>query len=697
MDTALVIFTSNVAQALGAVVLAMVLVGFYRLYQRPYLLTWARSWWAFFVSLAGQATIMLMGSSMPAASPVRLAVSILTLGAGCWQIALLLFGTYEVIREKALSRRFQGAALAALLLVAVAVVLGSLALTAYPRFLVRVAPRMLLLGVAFLITSWGVRRSRVRSGRVANAGWRLVSVAFLLYGLHQIHYAVAMFFPSMFKPGTTSYISYLGPFDLLFQALIGIGMVTWFLEDERQRIVAASQQIQHLAYHDALTDLPNRHLLIHHLREAITRAETRRERVAVLFLNLDRFKKVNESLGNRPGDDLLKSLADRLRHNLRGTDLIARLTADEFTILLPGVESEGAILRVAEKLLAVIRHPFFLQGREIYLTASVGISRCPEDGTDPEELLQRAELAMYRAKETQRDTYQLYLPSMETRGLEHLSLEADLRKALTAEPGELALFFQPVLDTGRRQVAGVEALLRWFHPTRGLLPPGDFLWIAEVSGLANALDLWVLRTACREIRGWREQGATDLYLAVNLSPRSFQQPDLLKHIEAVLAETGLPPSALELEITETLAMQNAEATLAVLRGLKDLGVRIAIDDFGTGYSSLSYLTTFPIDTLKVDRSFVHTLGHGRGGEEVAAAVIALALSLEIAVVAEGVESDEQWRWLLGLGCERFQGYLFSQPLPGAECEDVLLQHRLDPKIRSAEQIMTPSRRWAPEV
>ncbi|HEX6902818.1 MAG TPA: EAL domain-containing protein [Thermoanaerobaculia bacterium] len=688
MDTTLVIFTSNVAQALGAVVLAMVLVGFYRLYQRPYLLTWAWSWWAFFVSLAGQTAIML--SSMPATSPLRLAMSILTLGAGCWQIALLLFGTYEVIEEKALSRRLQRVTLAALLLVAVAVVLASLLASGYSRFLIRAAPRMLLLGIAFLIASWGVWRSRVRSGRAASMGWRLVAAAFLLYGFHQLHYGVAMFFPSMFDPRTTSYISYLGPFDFLFQALIGIGLVIWLLEDERQRILAASQQIQHLAYHDALTDLPNRNLLIHHLREAIGRAETRRERVAVLFLDLDRFKKVNESLGNRPGDDLLKALADRLRHNLRGTDLIARLTADEFTILLPGIESEAAILRVAEKLLGVIRHPFLLQGREIYLTASVGISRCPEDGTDPEILLKRAELAMVRAKETQRDSFQLYLPAMETRGLEHLSLEADLRKALTADAhGELALFFQPVLDTGRRRVAGVEALLRWFHPTRGLLPPGEFLWLAEVSGLANALDLWVLRTACREIRGWREQGATELYLAVNLSPRSFQQPDLLKHIEAVLAETGLPPSALELEITETLAMQNAEATLAVLKGLKELGVRIAIDDFGTGYSSLSYLTTFPIDTLKVDRSFVHNLGRGRGSEEVAAAVIALALSLEIAVVAEGVESDEQWRWLLGLGCERFQGYLFSQPLPGAECEDVLLQNRLDPKIRSAEQIMTP--------
>ncbi|HEY9421327.1 MAG TPA: EAL domain-containing protein [Thermoanaerobaculia bacterium] len=684
------IFTSNVAQAIGAVVLAMVLVGFHRHYQRPYLLKWAWSWWAFCVSLLAQSVAVVLVEYMPAGSPARLAASGVATVAGFWQTAWLLFGTYEVVREKRLSSRIQRVLLGLLSLLALALVFGSVGMEPSQRFFVRIGLRALLVGTAFLVASWGVWHSRTRhSGTVSGIGWRLVSGSFLLYGLHLLQYTFVILFADLDAPGLTGYANLTGYFDLLFQGLIGIGLVTWLLEDERQRVVAASEQIEHLAYHDALTDLPNRNLLVQHLKEAVSQAVSRKERVAVLFLDLDRFKKVNESLGNQPGDDLLKTLAERLRQNLRATDLIARLAADEFVILLPGIDGDTAVLRVAEKLLAVIRSPFSIQGREIYLTASLGISRCPEDGADAETLLKRAELAMYRAKETQRDSYQLYAPPMETRGLEHLSLETDLRKALTAEPGELALFFQPVLDTSRQKVAGVEALLRWFHPTRGLLPPSEFLWLAEVSGLATALDLWVLRTACREIRGWREQGATDLYLAVNLSPRSFQQPDLLRHIRAVLAETGLPPSALELEITETLAMQNAEATLAVLRGLKDLGVRIAIDDFGTGYSSLSYLTNFPIDTLKVDRSFVHNLGRGHGGEEVAAAVIALALSLEIGVVAEGVETDEQWRWLLGLGCEKFQGYLFSPPLPGAECEDVVLQHRLLPKIRSAEQILTP--------
>jgi EAL domain-containing protein (putative c-di-GMP-specific phosphodiesterase class I) len=244
-----------------------------------------------------------------------------------------------------------------------------------------------------------------------------------------------------------------------------------------------------------------------------------------------------------------------------------------------------------------------------------------------------------------------------------------------------------VLDAGERRIDGVEALLRWFHPTRGLMEPGEFLWLAEVAGLANTLDLWVLRTACREAEDWRREGDPNLQLAVNLSARSFQQPDLLQRIQDVLTETGFPPASLVLEITETLAMQNAEATLAILRGLKELGVRIAIDDFGTGYSSLSYLTTFPIDTLKLDRSFVHTIGKARGSEEVAAAVIALAVSLEIGVIAEGVEEQRQMRWLQGLGCDQFQGYLFSPPLPAGECRDLVIQGSLDARLEQVEELL----------
>jgi diguanylate cyclase (GGDEF)-like protein len=682
INSALVIFTSNVAQAIGAVILAMVLVGFHRLYQRHYLLTWAWSWWAFCVWLLSGAVSQYLAPQMPADAPARLAASLLSITAGYWQVGWLLFGTYEATTEDPLSRPFQRATLALLLVLAVSSVTLTLYTPAEVRFLVRVGLRALLLAAAFLIAAWGIWRSRARRSGI---GRILVSSAFLLFGLHQLHYLVIVV-TQITRVSSMDYAAYLGPFDFLFQSLIGIGMVTWLLEDERQGVLAASDQIEHLAYHDPLTDLPNRSLLLRHLTTALAGAEGRRERLAVFFLDLDRFKVVNESMGNRHGDELLKGFSERLRTNLRATDLVARVAADEFVVLLPSVESEVAVVRVAEKLLSVTRLPFALQEREVYLTASLGISRYPEDGTDAETLLKRAEIAMYRTKETSRDGYQIYVPGMDSHSLEQLSLEADLRRELSQSQGGLTLFYQPVLDSSRRSVEGVEALLRWYHPTRGLMTPGEFLWLAEACGLANVLDLWVLRTACREVEVWRREGAPDLQLAVNLSPRSFQLPDLLRRIQDVLAETRFPPSALVLEITETLAMQNAEATLAVLRGLKALGVKIAIDDFGTGYSSLSYLTTFPIDTLKVDRSFVHAIGHARGSEEVAAVVIALAVSLEISVIAEGVESQEQWRWLQGLGCDKFQGYLFSRPLPAADCRDFVLHEDLGARIDQVERL-----------
>ena len=679
LDTALVIFTSNVAQALGALVLALVLVGFHRLYQRRFLLIWAWSWGAFCASLLAGSIALFLVPYMPADAPLRLSASVVSLTAGCWQAAWLLFGAYEVVTGKLLTRRILSATPVILFALAFATVLASLPIEPRYRVILRVGIKCLVLGVAFTLAAWGVWRSRS-----LGFGRRMVSGAFLLYGILQFHY-LWILTSQVIGVGSMNYTVYLAPFDFLFQALIGIGMVVWLLEDERQRVLAASARIQHLAYHDSLTDLPNRNLLVQYLQTAVDRAAAHRERLAVIFLDLDRFKVVNASLGNRHGDELLKAFSERLRHHLRGTDLIARVAADEFAILLPAIENEGAIVRVADKLLGITRLPFALQGREIYLTASIGISRCPEDGVDAETLLKRAETAMYRAKETSRDGYQIYTSGMDSNSLEQISLEADLRRALAHEHGELVLFYQPILDSVRGGVQGVEALLRWRHPVRGLLTPGEFLWLAEVSGLASVLDLWVLRTACREVQAWRGEGGLDLELAVNLSPRTFQQLDLLSRVKGVLAETGFPPCSLVLEITETLAMQNAEATLAVLRGLKELGVKIAIDDFGTGYSSLSYLTTFPIDTLKVDRSFVHNLGLGHGGEEVAAAVIALAVSLGISVVAEGVEKEEQERWLEGLGCERFQGYLFSPPLPAAECRDLLIQGSLDARITRAPE------------
>jgi predicted signal transduction protein with EAL and GGDEF domain len=359
---------------------------------------------------------------------------------------------------------------------------------------------------------------------------------------------------------------------------------------------------------------------------------------------------------------------------------VARLGGDEFTVLLPEIGDERDMVKVAEKLLALIRQPLLLQGREIVVTGSIGISRFPQDGDIPEELLKRADVAMYQAKQVGRDGYEIYRPSMDADALERLSLENDLRRALAGH--ELRLYYQPILDSRTGRIEGVEALLRWQHPERGLLLPGEFLTIAEQAGLSNLLDLWVLRTACREIRNWHEDGAA-VRVTVNLSARPFQQPDLVDKIETILAETGLPSPLLEIEITETLAMQNAEVSLGVLRALKDLGIRIAIDDFGTGYSSLSYLRTFPIDTLKIDGSFVRSLNIGDVQAEIPAAMIALAHSLDIRVVGEGVEEEAQWLLLREQGCDEVQGFLFSRPLPAEDCRHLVLRQEAGEEVALA--------------
>jgi len=667
IDGSLVLITSNLAQAAGAVVLALALMGFYRLYRRNYLLTWALSWWAFCLSLLGNSASLYLLERMPPEAPERIAGSIVGLAGTYWQAAWLLLGTHEMLTDRRLPRQARLGILAALLAVASAFILGTVASTPAESFFIRVGIRTLFLGLGFAAAGYGIWRFRPRT---PGLGRRMVAATFVLFGLQQLHY-FGIVMARIINPAAFSYAALLTPFDFLLQTLMGISMVVSLFEEERQRVLAAGERIEHLFYHDSLTDLPNRSLLLQHLEAVIARAARRNERVAVLFLDLDRFKVINESLGRGYADELLSSIADRLRRNLRSTDLVARLAADEFAVLLPNVESEAEIVRVAEKLLGVVRRPFALQGRELYVTASVGISRYPEDGADAEELLKKSDVAMFQAKALSRDHYQIYVPSMDADSRERLALESDLRKALAN--GELVLFYQPVLDARSRAVEGVEALLRWQHPERGLLGPAHFLWMAEVSGLSNALDLWVLRTACTEIQSWRQDGVPPLRLAVNLSARSFQRPDLVDRIKDVLADTGLPAHRLAVEVTETLAMQNAEGTLAVLGGLKELGVLIAIDDFGTGYSSLSYLTTFPIDTLKVDRSFVQALGTARGGNEIAAAVIALAESLEIGVVAEGVEREEQWEILKHLGCGKVQGYLFSRPLPPADCRRFVLE------------------------
>jgi diguanylate cyclase (GGDEF)-like protein len=678
MGSNLVLF-GYLAQAVGAVLLAVVLEAFHRHYRRDFLRHWAWSWWGFCLYLACGAFALFLAPRMEPWALPRILTSTLSLTGGYCQLALVLFGTWEVSTGRTIPAPRIRRILLGLAGLALVSVLLTIPLTPDLRLLARVSLRSFAAAVAFLIASYLVLRTGIRP---LGVGRRLLSLSFFLYGLEYVHYAAVSTLQAI-TGQSLSYMPLMVLPDLLIQATMGLGMVVRLLEEERKQLLAASEQIEHLAYHDVLTGLPNRNLFLDHLRLALALAEREGRQVAVLFLDLDRFKTINDSLGHASGDELLRTVADRLRACLRQGDTVARLGGDEFTILLPEVAAEQDAVRVAEKLLDRIRQPMVLQSREIVVTGSIGLSRFPEDGDAPEELVKKADVAMYQAKQVGRDGYQLYLPSMDAGALERLSLENDLRRALANE--ELCLFYQPILDSHTGRIEAVEALLRWQHPQRGLMGPGEFLWIAEPSGLTTPIDFWALRTACQEICSWLRDGA-HVRVAVNLSARSFQQPDLVERVQNVLEETGLPAALLELEITETLAMQNAEVSLSILRGLKDLGVRIAIDDFGTGYSSLSYLRTFPIDTLKIDESFVRSLNVGDVHAEIPAAMIALAHSLDIRVVGEGVEEEVQWLILREQGCDEVQGFLFSRPIPGPECRELILREGFGAKAGSEQAV-----------
>ena len=435
---------------------------------------------------------------------------------------------------------------------------------------------------------------------------------------------------------------------------------------ERKR---AEEQIKSLAYHDALTGLPNRRLFQDRLSVAVAQAHRNAQPLAVLFLDLDRFKPVNDSLGHSAGDRLIQDVAERLRTCLREGDTVARLGGDEFTLLLPGVSQVVDAARVAEKVLDTLRQPFHIEGRELFVTASIGISLYPDDGRDADALVRNADAAMYRAKEQGRDNYQLYAPALNATALERLALESSLRQALAHD--ELIVHYQPVLDLASGRLEAMEALLRWRHPELGLVPPTEFIPLAELTGLIIAFGPWVLRTACAQTRAWQEAGHAEVGVAVNISARQFQHPDLVAQVKRALDETKLEPRFLELEITETSAMHGVQMAIHTLRELKALGVRIAIDDFGTGYSSLSYLRRFPIDTLKIDRIFISEITHDPDDAAIATAVIALAHTLKLRVVAEGVETAEQLAFLTARGCQHAQGFLFGAPRPAEECASLL--------------------------
>ncbi|HKB69901.1 MAG TPA: EAL domain-containing protein [Thermoanaerobaculia bacterium] len=423
----------------------------------------------------------------------------------------------------------------------------------------------------------------------------------------------------------------------------------------------AKQEIERLAYHDPLTDLPNRARFADRLEIALSQARREGFPLAILFLDLDRFKVVNDSLGHKVGDLLLQKVALRLSQMIRGGDTLARLGGDEFIILLSRIVQDEDAARVAQNVLALFRKPFVLGERELFITASIGISLFPRHGEDRESLVKNADIAMYRAKQEGRDNFQFHTSQHTHDAIRRLALETDLRKALDQD--QVGVYFQPLVDTRTGALVGAEALARWEHPLRGLLRPSEFIPIAEETGLIVPLGARILRAACEQMRVWHAAGRPELRLSVNLSARQFHQKELAAQVDRVLRETGLAAGMLELEITESIAMKDVAASVVALRALKDLGVRITIDDFGTGYSSLSYLKKFPIDTIKIDQAFVHDVCSDANDAAIVRAAIVMAHELKLDVIAEGVETDDQVAFLRRRDCHVMQGYLFSEPVP----------------------------------
>jgi len=440
------------------------------------------------------------------------------------------------------------------------------------------------------------------------------------------------------------------------------------------QIKNAEERLEHLAHHDPLTGLPNRLLAQSRLAHALEQAQRHGRRVGILFVDLDRFKTINDSLGHPAGDELLQAIAWRLRGRLREEDTLARLSGDEFLVVLEDLHRPEEAAAVARTITDVLANPFILpSGPEIYVNASIGLSLYPDDGSSAIELIQHADAALHQAKMQGRNTYRFYTEALTRVAHERLALENKLRRAL--ERDELVLHYQPLVSVREERIIGSEALVRWQPPGESLVPPDRFISLAEETGLIVPLGNWVLRVACAQAKAWLDAGLP-LLLAVNLSARQFQQQDMPERVRAVLADTGLPAEWLELEITEsTLMEQQGWQAVATLVALKKLGVRLAIDDFGTGYSSLAYLKRFPIDKLKIDRSFVHDIPHSAGDMEIAAAIIAMARSLRLEVLAEGVETLEQLDFLREQGCDAYQGFLSGCPLPAESIAALLAEWR----------------------
>ena len=467
-----------------------------------------------------------------------------------------------------------------------------------------------------------------------------------------------------------------------FILLLGatLGRMSWQLSQARQRESEAklsyALRVEHLAYHDSLTALPNRSLFNRLLTQAIREAQRHERQLAVAFIDLDQFKLINDTIGHEAGDQLLREVASRLTGCVRESDTVARLGGDEFVLLLTELTEEKYAATVAQKIVAVLARPFVLMGQEFNVTASIGISTYPLDGRDERTLMKNADIAMYHAKEAGKNNFRFYCARLNENSLERLTLESNLRRAL--ERNEFELYYQARRDIRNDRITGVEALLRWRHPEMGIVPAKQFISVAEDTGLIVPIGKWVLQTACQQNVAWQRQGLPRLSIAVNLTARQFYDEHLLRDAASILASTGMHPGLLELEIHESLLIHDINKTLHILTGLKALGMRIAIDNFGAGYSSLAALQRFPLDTIKIDQSFMQDVSKPGKDRDVTAAIIAMGKSLSPTVVAQGVETKEQADFLRKYACDECQGFYFNKPLSIQQFTELLYaQNRTD--------------------
>jgi diguanylate cyclase (GGDEF)-like protein len=669
-------FFGYVGTAASAAVAAAVLASLHRARQRPWLRSWSWSWlFLTYHSLLSAAAYFAARTGVPAQPRVVLAS--LAAMAGFAQLVYLLSGTREVATGVLFPRIRLAPVLAVTSVAAVLMALpgSSDPSAAFLRYALRFGVRSLSAGVVFLVAALLLWRGLQAT---PSLGRSLVAGSLAVTGLHYLHYLVVGI--GGFSSGTRHpLLSLLSSLDVLLAVVTVLGIVILLLEAERNAAVAAAAQLEHMAGHDALTGLPNRLMLLERTAQALRRASRDHRSVAVLALDVDGFKLLNDSLGHGLGDELLRSVGTRLKGAVRETDTVARLSGDEFGLLLEVRDSDEAVV-VVEKIRVATGRPFVLHGREVHVTFSGGLAISTRHGEAPEALLAAADIASARAREDGRDTVRTFDPSLNEKARKTVALEGAIRKALT--DGELRLFYQPIISVPTGRIEGFEALLRWESAELGQVPPSDFIHLAEANGLIVPIGRWALKTACSQAREWQKAG-TPARVSVNLSAREFRQPDLYLTVRDTIAETGLHAPLLDLEITERVAMESPDVSQFVLRELRSLGVTISVDDFGTGYSSLAYLRSFPIDALKIDGSFIQAMVNDPQSAAIVRSVIDLAHNLKLTTVAEGVETEEQLALLRRAACDRIQGYVVSRPLPAAEATRLLRDERRASSATSA--------------